>query len=520
MRSRLLVLAGVVILASCLNEKEYDFREITVTPTIAFPIAFGDLGLVNLLSDKDSSFVRAYPDGLLYFYYTQTLGSTDVRDLFVLPDNTSTSSFALTAGMLPASSINVAVGTINRQLDLGLSPEQLTEILFKGGMLNYSVGISKVTSPPNLPVEATITLTDVVHKTTLVPLSFTVGNGSGSKLLKDYVMRLSNDRFNIQVDLVIKPHPATFIPVSTSAQVELIFAGMEFAHIKGFLGDQITQLPPQSIEISVFGSSLKGAGIAFVEPKLSLNVVNDYGAPCEVNFSVLRASKGSTMLPFQISPANPVNLNSPTILGESATTNVSILNQAAILNLGPEILEYTASARINKGLSNASNFLADTSKLRITLTTEIPIYGRVSGVTIYDTLRVDLSDVNQSKVNSSSLKISGRNEMPLDANVQIYLADSTYLVQDSLFLPNQTYIVKSSTVDAAGDLVSAGASESVIGLEPARLGKLFSSKFLIIKSTMSTARDQNNTPLNVKFRSSYRLKLNVGLLATFNIRLK
>ncbi len=520
MRTRLLALAAVVILASCLNEKEYDFREVTVTPTFAFPIAFGDLGLVNLLSSKDSSFVRAYPDGLLYFYYTQALGSTDIRDLFSIPDNTSTTSFNLIPGTLPASSTTVSVGTINQQIDLGLSPERLSEILLKGGSLNYTVGLSKTTSPPNLPVEAIITLTDVVHKTTLEPLTFAVGNGSGSKSLEDYVMRLVDNRFGMRVDMVIKPHPATFIPSATQANVQLIFAGLEFAYIKGFLGDQVAQLPPQSMEISVFGSSLKDAGIAFVEPKLSMNVVNDYGASCEVNFSVLRASKGATVVPFQISPANPISLNSPTVLGQSATTNVSITNQAALLNLGPEKLEYTASARINKGLTNASNFLADTSKLRVTLTTEIPIYGRVSGVTIYDTLKVDLSDVDQSKVNTASLKISGRNEMPLDAYVQIYLTDATHQVLDSLFAPNQTYIVKASTVDAAGDLSSPGVSESLIGLDPERVSKLFSSKFLIIKSIMSTARDENNTPLNVKFRSSYRLKLNVGLLAKFNVTLK
>ena len=520
MRMRFWLLFCIVTLFSCINENEYDFKDVTVTPTFAFPIAFGDMGLVNLLSAEDSSFVRAYDDGLLYFYYSQTLGSTDIRDLFVIPDNSSTSSFDLVAGSLPASSITVPVGTINRQLDLGLSPEQLTEILLKGGMLNYSVGLSKVTTPANLPIEATITLTDVVHKATLEPLSFTASNGANSKPLQDYVMRLVNNRFNIRVDLVIKPHVATFIPPGTKANVELIFAGMEFTYIKGFLGDQIVQLPPQHMDISVFGSTLKDATTSFVEPKLTLNLVNDYGASSEISFSVLQAKKGATTLPFQISPANPVNINFPGVLGESAATNINIINQAAILNLGPEKLEYSASAQINKGLTNGNNFLTDTSKLRVTLTAEIPIYGRISGVSISDTLHVDLGEVTQSKVNSSSLKISGRNEMPLDAYVQLYLTDENYQIIDSLFAPNQTYIVKASAVDPSGDLVSAGISETQIGLDPAKLSKLFASKYLIIKSLMSTARDQNSTLLNVKFRSSYRLKLNVGLLAKFNVTLE
>lgn len=520
MRARLVLLIGVVFLVSCFDEKEYDFKNVTLSPTFAFPIAFGDMGLVNLLSANDSSFVRSYPDGLLYFYYEQTLGSTDIRDLFALPNNASTNSFDLPAGTLPASSSSIAFGTINRELDLGLSPEQLTEILLKDGMLTYTVGLSNVTSPPNLPLEATITLTDVVHKLTLQPLTITVANGSSSTPLKDYVMRLVNNRFSIQVDLVIKPHPATFIPAGTKGNVELAFAGMQFAYIKGFLGDQTTQLPPQAIDISVFGSSLKDAGVSFVEPRISLNVVNDYGASCEVNFSVLRAKKGASVLPLQINPASPVTINSPTVLGESATTNVTITNQEAILNFGPERLEYSASARINKGLSNATNFLADTSKLKVTLTTEIPIYGKVSGVTVLDTLDIDLGNVTEAKVNSASLRISSRNEMPLDAYLQIYLMDEAHVILDSLFATNETYIVKASKVDAAGDLLSPGVSDIQIGLDPASVTRLFDSKYLLVKSVMNTARDVNNTPLNVKFRAAYRLKLNIGLLVKFTITLQ
>ena len=520
MRTRLLLLAGVVFLASCLNEKDYDFREVSISPTFAFPLAHGDMGLVDLLSSSDSGYVKAYPDGLLYFSYTQTLASTDIRDRFSLPDNNSTTSFDLVPGTLPASSSSISFGSINRQIDLNLSPERLTEILLKSGDVNYSLGLSQATSPPNLPLEATITLLDVVHKTTLQPLTFVLTNGTGSKQLKDYVMNLVDNRFGIRVDLVIKPHVATFIPVNTKANVQLTFAGMDFSYIKGFFGDQLVQLPPQSIEISLFESSLKDAGVSFVEPKLSMSVINEYGTSCEVAFSTLQARKGAVTLPIQINPVSPINLTSPATLGQSTTTNVDITNQQAILNLGPEKLEYTASARINKGLTNASNFLADTSKLRVTMSTEIPIYGKVTGVTMRDTIEVDLGDISEAKVVSSSLKISARNELPLDAYIQIYLADSTYQILDSLFAPNQTYIVKSSEVDAAGDLLTAGDSELKIGLDPDKVSKLFDSKFMFVKAIMSTARDSNDTPLNVKFRSSYRLSLHIGLLTKFKVTLK
>lgn len=519
MRLRFLLILAV-FLASCIDESQYDFQRVTLSPTLAFPVAFGDMGIVDILSNEDTAYVRSYPDGLLYLYYEKTLPSRDIRDLFSLPNNSSTTSFDLPAGTLPASTSNTFVGTINRQIDLALSPEQLTEVLLKGGTFAHSVLLSKPTSPPGLPLEATITLTDIVHKTTQQPLTVTIGNGSGSVPMADYIIRLVNNRFNIRVDLSIKPHPATFIPSATQANVQLGFNEMVFDYIKGFFGDQVAQLPPQTMDISVFRSTLKDASASFVEPQLYLKAVNDYGVPCEVTFSVLRGRKGSNTLPMLINPASPVTLLSPTTLGSSATTAINVMNSREMVSFEPEQLEYSAAARINKGLSSGTNFMADTSKLRVSLVTEVPLYGKLTGITVMDTLAVDLNDLSETSVSEASLKITAQNEIPLDAYIQIYLMNESYQVQDSLFASNQTYLVKASQVNAAGDLESPGITNLELGLDPARVTKLFSARHLLVKALMNTPRDANDAFLNVKFRSSYRLKLNVGLLAKLKIEVK
>lgn len=517
---RIVLLASWLLVTSCVDESQYNIQQVEFSPTMAFPVAYGEMGILEMLPSKDSAYIKAYPDSLLYLYYAKTLSSTDIRDKFSLPDRNSTIAFDLPAGTLPASATSIPVGSVNTQIDLGLSPEVLTEVLLKAGTFSHAVTLSKATTPPNLPVETTITLLDIVHKTTLQPLTVTIGNGASSVPLTDYVMRLFNNRFNLRVDLVIKPHPTTSIAPNTKANVQLGFTGMQFAYIKGFLGDRTITLPAQSLDISVFDQLLKGVSASFVQPKLNLTVVDDYGVSCEVNFTTLRAVKGASTLPIQISPANPVNLNVPATLGTSATTNVTVSNAAAVLNFAPEKLEYAASARINKGLSTATNFLADTSKLRVSLITEIPLYGKLSGITVADTLNVDLSDLKEADVQSSSLKISARNEMPLDANVQIYLMDDTYQVQDSLFTPSQTYFVKASTVAGSGELQSPGITDVKFTIEPARLTKLFDAKFILIKARLSTAKDANGVLLNVKFKSSYRLKLNIGLLAKINVKVQ
>ncbi len=520
MTRRLLLILLVFLLASCFNEDDYDIQEVRVTPTMAIPIAFGDMGLVDLLANSDTSFIRSYPDGLLYLYYNSTLPSRDIRDMFDIQDNNSTIAFPLPAGVMNASSVDTPFGTINGQIDFDLDPASLTELVMKTGILNHSLLLSKTTSPPNLPMQATVTFDQVIHKTTGQPLVLTIGNGTFSASLADYVFTLADNAFDVRVDLVIKPHPATFIPVDTDANVFLGFNELVFATIEGFFGDRITPLPPQAIDITVFSSSLKDATVNFVEPKISLRAVSDYGVPCEVSFSVLRARKDAGTLPLQLSPASPITINAPGSLGNSATTNVNITNQEAVFNFAPTQLEYTASARINKSLSTGTNFMADTSMLRISLITEVPLYGRVSGITVMDTLEVDLSDINQTNVLDASLKVSAQNEIPLDAFIQIYMLDAAYKVKDSLFSTNQTYLVKASTVNVSGDLAQPGVTSLELSITPSRLTTLFSSKYLLVRSMMSTARDENDALLNVKFRSAYRLRLHIGLLAKLNIQVK
>lgn len=520
MRVRFLLLALVLLAASCFNEDDYNIQRVTLNPTMAIPIAFGNLGLVDMMANNDTAYVRSYPDGLLYLYYPKTLPSTSIRDMFTLPDDNTTTSFSLPGGTLPASAVSTSLGYIDQQIDLGLSPEELSEILMKSGKLEHFLGTSNVTSPPNLPLEATVTILDVTHKTTNEPLVFTIGNGTDSLSIADYVFHLNGNIFTARVDMVIKPHPATFIPAATTADVRLGFKRMKFAYIKGFLGDQVTPMPPQTVDISVFSSTLKDASVNFVQPSITLQAVNDYGVPTEVSFSVLRAKKGGSTLPIQISPSSPVTLNFPSTLGTSSTTDITITNQQAILNFEPEQLEYTTSARINKNLGSGDNFLADTSKLRISLITEIPLYGRITGITVIDTLDIDLSDIKETNILDASLKITAQNEMPLDAKLQIYLLDENYTVMDSLFTENQTNVVKASTVDAAGDLAHTGVTDLQFGLSTERLSKLFISRFLLVRAVMSTARDEDNVLLNVKFRSNYRLNLNFGLLAKVNLELK
>jgi len=516
---RFLLIFFVLTAISCINSKDYDLNSVTISPTLALPLATGNIGVLDLASSLDSSYLKTYSDGLLYFSYTQTYPSRGIRDLFTLsPNNSFNTSFDLPTGTLPPSSNDVQFATFNQTIDFGFSPGQLSEMLLKGGSVNYTISTSP--NNPNLPYEVNFSTTDIIQKSSQSPLIFKAGAGTGSTPLTDYIIKMDKNTFKMKIDVVLKKRATSvFIAGNTKINVKLSFK-IDFSYVKGFFGDQIINVPTQTIDLTVFNSALNKAKVSFVNPVLKLSVQNEYGVPCEVSFTNIIAKKNNTVIPFQLNPGNPISLNYPTTLGAFAKTDIAITNASDIITLSPKQLIYSANSRINKGLTTGSDFMADSSKLKVSMIAEFPLYGSASNISLYDTLKLDLSSVDQSTVTTASLRVRAQNQLPLDANLQLYLTDASYHVIDSLFSPNQTFLVKSSTVTAAGELLTTGINDQKIDLLPDKLNKIFTSSYIIIRSKLNTTKDINGTYLNVKFKAAYKLKLDVGLLAKLNISTK
>lgn len=524
MSVRVFLLLGLISLFSCVNESDYDIKAVNLQPVVALPLAYGNISILELLTNKDSAYIKTYPDGLLYFYYQDSLNSNAINQLngLKIPVKNVTVGLQLPSGTIPPNSNDVSVITVNQQIDIGLSPAQLSEMLLKSpSILGYNLAVSPPN--PNVPYQVNFTLTDIVDKNTQAPLAFSASSGVGSQNLQNYIIKMNKNKFNIKLELVLKKHTnSIYISPGSNVNASLSFTGsgsngLSYTYIKGFLGDQTATIPSQTIDISVFNSSLLKSKVSFVQPKLGLIVTNDYGVPLEVTFSKLEAQKGTSALPLQISPASPVTVNYPTTLGSSAITNISVTNPINVINFGPTQLAYSASARINKGLTGGNNFLADTSRLRIKLTAEIPLYGQASGISMLDTLNIDLSKITQADISKAALIVKATNELPLDAYIQMYLADKNYTILDSLLTTNQLYLVKASSVTGAGELQTPGTSDQKLDLATEKINKLFSSSHILIRSRLNTAKDPSGNLLNVKFKASYKLKLNVGILATLNI---
>lgn len=513
----ILALALAALLGACIDSSQYEIDQLEANPDLSIPLGFGSLAIQDFINDSQSQYIKVAPDGLLFLQYTEELRSSDIRNLFDIPTKNINRSFVLPRGTYPANNRDIRLDSITEIVDLNLAPERLSEILLKTGRFEYQTSSTPGNSGISFVVQAT--LPDIAKSN--VPVNVSISNaGSGVVDLTDHTMKLNQNRFTLKLVLILRSRtqPVT-LGSNLSINFRAVFQSLNFRWIKGFFGDQSASLPEEQLGIGAFGNSLLGASVSFAEPKVELIVTNEYSVPARVDFIKLEARKGNQALPIQLSPANPVSINFPLVPGGSAVTNTTITNTKALLDFAPTSFYYKANARINAGITAGSNFLTDTSKLKVRLNVEVPLYGRATNVQMMDTLDIDLADLSASKFDSTYFRIQAVNELPLAAALQFYFTGTNLVPFDSLFTAPQLF-VNASTVNAAGDLLAAGQINRRIPIPTAKINQLLNAKKIIIRAVLNTSRNSAGNPPDVKFRSNYRLQLNLGLQSKLKLNVR
>jgi hypothetical protein len=516
-----------------LNEDDYELDRIEARPSIALPIAFGELSIQDLLNSADSANVGLQPDGLVFLRYEQTLKSQSIRNLIDIPNvPTLTQNVALPAGTYPSVANDILLATVSQNVTLGLSPEQLTEISFREGTLNFEQSFVHPTNNVpnnNFRYGVRLVIPQFIAKSDGSAFNREIqGSGGattvrGSIPLSDYIFRntANPNRFVIQYTFIIKRTTGGTgftIASNTQSRTNVSFTNLNFTYIRGFFGDQSASVDQERIEIGAFGTSLNGAKVSLAQPEASFEVINGNGVPVRVQFTTLQGEKtGRPPLPITLNPPSPVNINFPTVLGNSASTTVAVANVKAMLDYAPTTIVHKITARINAGLTSGANFLADTSTLRVKMNVKIPLWGNATGIVLADTFKTELDDLKETEVEKASIRVKINNEIPLNGNLQFFFTDENYNVLDSLLAPSQKNLIPGSTVNATGELQSAGTFDQSISLDKDKIDVLFKSKKMIVKIQLTTSPGPGNTYPDVKFLSTYKIKLNLGVLATLKL---
>jgi hypothetical protein len=513
------VLGFTLLCISCIDQSDYELDGVSLNPTLALPLANGNLTISDMLRSKDSAHFKSYPDGLMYVAYEDQLISKDIRDLFSIPNLVVDKSFVMPGMTVPPHTKDIRSDSIITTVGFQMSPEKLSEMFLKEGKFSFSTSLNPASS--QLDYEVAVSLPGFISPTNQ-PLSTTI-RGAGTIDLKNYKIKLTDNKFDLKLVLIFRKNPtSTTIPPATSVNVQLNFGDFGFIHLKGFLGDQTTSLDAQSMNLGAFSGELfKTADLSLAQPKVTFTVFNGNGMPCTATFIKLEARKpGSDPMSIVLNPANPVSLNYPQVIGETKETSFGVVNVKDLMEYAPTEIYYQTDARINPGLTSGNNFLLDSSRLKVKLNVDVPLWGSASGIVMKDTLDVDFENVKSSEVSKASLKLKLINQFPLDGNIQFVLTDAAYNVIGTLLLPEQTHVIKGSTVDSDGELQAAGAYLETIELDQAKIENLFDAEHIIITAGLQTSRNSAGAATDVKFMKDYFLSIEAGILATLKLNVE
>jgi hypothetical protein len=218
---------------------------------------------------------------------------------------------------------------------------------------------------------------------------------------------------------------------------------------------------------------------------------------------------------------NPLPINSPTItqIGQAVVTSV-FLNQGNstvkdAINISPRTVLYNITGLSNPG-GVANNFVVDTSRFAVDVQVEIPLYGKAWDFILQDTFQFEFEQVHE--IDWVSFRLYIENWFPIEAECQLYFADSNNVKLDSLLINPADKVVPAAIPGPAPAyrVTSPVDKYTIAFMDKARIEHLETCRKLFVRGTLNTTKINNAYSL-VKIYSNYKLKVRVSTQVQFSV---
>jgi hypothetical protein len=437
---------------SCYKDR-FEFDKIAGgiwNPNAAVPLIYGDLSMSDVVKNNPNFWIED-SDGLLSLIYRGDTVSRFSDQVIQFPDQSFDTSLyvSIPSALFPGDSTSKILLLTPQYV--GSNGERIDSILIKSGTLHLEFytnlnhqGYVEIIIPDLTKYGITFIhrinisgsgSTNVVKDIPIYDYFLKTKQQGGKSVVEEYVkvmIRRGNSSNN---------SPYTFT-------IQQSIKNLTYYQAHGFFNQYQFDINETSVNIDVFDNIVDDQ-ILFEDPKLRLYYDNSYGFPVDMTFTKFYVSKGSTNMNIT-SPLLPtLTLNYPTQFGTSASSVFIFDNTQSnikdVVNLNPEKLVYAGYARSNPLGSVMPNFISDTSNVRVGLELELPMHGRAIKYTLQDTSELNIGNpADYDELVSLDLNINALNYFPIEAVLQLYLADSNGVVFDSLFT-GMTQIIKAAT---------------------------------------------------------------------------
>lgn len=528
---------------SCVKDS-FDFDrlsgEVHYEPSLAAPIAYGNLAMVDGLNAYDSvGRIKVNKDGFLSLYYFDHAESDTVSALMDIGNQHVTS-------LTPAAGVDFTgfnnsgdVLTINRSVDLHFdlfnADAELDSIWLDAGKLNlvatstYEHGIQLTITFP------TITNDGVPFSEVLNLLPYGSTDASTNNELIGYHVDLTQTALGyneVPVEIQVRfVHSGGNNTGQLSLDVDMI--NPDHKAMFGYFGYNTLIYESGKIELDLFdpGENWDLEDFWFEDPKFKVFYNNSYGIPTNFYFDSVKAYSSYYNQNYNITDYGaglpmdslaPYYMSFPTVFGTSVDDSLILdknnSNIREVIQQRPAWIKFIAHAHTNPdGAIAGDNFVWDDSKFRADIEVELPLWGYIDRFHGTDTMEFNLEEEFEDPevIERLLIRINIDNGLPIFVESQAYFLNENHEIIDSVIQANDIRLIESATIDNNGQVISKTNKTIDLEITGERLEQIMATKHLLYKASASTTNAANDEV--IKIYPDYEVDFNVAIEADLDI---
>lgn len=348
--------------------------------------------------------------------------------------------------------------------------------------------------------------------------------GGSSKYIKEedlsgYILDLSGengDSFNLLYNQIIGSVDSTGImktfSKTDSIYIDLSFIDLQPSYARGYLNDTTLFVGPDKRNLTVFDKIKKGK-LEINKARLSLDIENKIGLDLQLKVNEMKSFNSKQnkevkltgtdlFLPKNIPRATDQNGFPP--INPSKThieINEGNSNMTDFINNLPDEISYALELRCNPNgnVSNHHDFIYGNEFLSMDLNLEIPMEIKAEGLTLCDTIAMNLQSKDISNIKSATIFTFFKNGFPVDASIELYLMNTAGQITDTLMNGKNT--IKAGKIGSDYKVQQALETKVVIELDEQQVQRLLNANKVYVVATLNTPSD----PLHVKIYDYYSI---------------
>ena len=527
--NHLLTLVVFLLLLSSCSKDDFnaDLDKSTWAPSIAFPLAYAEIGMSDMAHTNDSSTTLIIDNNqFCTLIYHDKIFDLNATQLVQIPDQSNQTQFSLNNSEILTLN-NTGQVQVAQSQDISFAVSQGVEIdsmILKNCnlVLDCSSGF-----PANSIVRLTIPgmKKNGVVFSEILSLNYSGTNPFTNLIsipLHNYHIDLTkngttNNTLTLNYVVTLNGNGAG-VTTSNSIQCNTTFQSVKFQIMYGYVGQQSLANLPDSVQLSIFNNATGLGTFTIAEPKINFEISNSIGIPFHASISQLTAMNSNmtnfiaaTGIPDPLPVFSPVISQTAQSLQSSFILDNNNSNITDLINAKPKYLIAQAQVTTNPS-GYGSNFITDTSRLFMDVRVELPLYGTANDFKIMDTVPFNYSDLE--KVENLTLRMNVENWFPIESSLQLVFTDANFVPLDTLFLPGEV-VIPSGIINGSNDRVTvAGKKIHDHIFDKTRISRILNAENILIMATATTMQ-QGNT--NVKIFNDYKLKLTIGAIAKMKI---